>query len=179
MDRAELGRMLKAAAYLEGDFTLRSGRKSRYYLDKYLFETQPILLRELAREFARFVTPDIRRIAGAELGAVALAAATALETGLPFVIVRNSKKADYGTGKLIEGRLEAGDPVLLVEDIATSGGQALEAVRTLREAGARVNMIAAVIDRQEGARKAIEATGLAFQSIFTSTDLGIPISEKP
>jgi orotate phosphoribosyltransferase len=169
----ELARGLKDVAYLEGDFTLRSGKKSRYYLDKYLFETEPRLLRELAREFAKFVTPDVKRIAGAELGAVALAAATALETNLPFVIVRNSKKADYGTGKLIEGRLDAGDRVLLVEDIATSGGQALEAVKTLTQAGAVVTQIVAVIDRLEGARQNVESAGCKFASIFTSADLGI------
>lgn len=169
----ELARGLKDVAYLEGDFTLRSGKKSRYYLDKYLFETEPRLLRELAREFAKFVTPDVKRIAGAELGAVALAAATALETNLPFVIVRNSKKADYGTGKLIEGRLDAGDRVLLVEDIATSGGQALEAVKTLTQAGATVTQIVAVIDRLEGARQNVESAGCQFASIFTSADLGI------
>ncbi|MCH7873162.1 MAG: orotate phosphoribosyltransferase, partial [Planctomycetes bacterium] len=78
MTREELARELKRTALLEGDFTLRSGRKSRYYLDKYLFETQPALLRELSVRFAEFVTDRIDRIAGAELGAVAFAAATSL-----------------------------------------------------------------------------------------------------
>lgn len=173
MTDAELAAALRQAAYLEGDFTLRSGRKSKYYLDKYLFETEPGLLRELARRFAEHVTPQTRRIAGAELGAIALAAATALETGKPFLIVRNSKKADYGTGKLIEGRLEPGEHVLLVEDIATSGGQALEAIRTLRDAGAVVEKLVVTIDRQEGARDLIESTDCPFAALFTSDDLGI------
>jgi orotate phosphoribosyltransferase len=173
MDDRELARRLRETAYLEGEFTLRSGRQSRYYLDKYLFETQPVILRELAQRFARFVTGQTRRIAGAELGAVALAAATALESGVPFVIVRNSKKADYGTGKLVEGRLDAGDTVLLVEDIATSGGQALEAVRTLQNHGAVVSGVVAVIDRMEGARQRFDEAGIRFASLFTSADLGI------
>ncbi len=173
MTDSELAQALRAAALLEGDFTLRSGRKSKYYLDKYLFETEPRLLRELARRFARYVDEHTQRVAGAELGAVALAAATALETGKPFVIVRNSKKADYGTGKLIEGRLNAGERVLLVEDIATSGGQALEAARTLASHGAIVTGIIAVIDRQEGAREAITGAGLRFESLFRTADLGI------
>lgn len=173
MTHAELAHALKEVAYLEGDFTLRSGRKSKYYLDKYLFETQPTVLRELARAFARHVTPEIDRIAGAELGAVALACATSLETGKPFVIVRNSKKADYGTGKLIEGRLSAGERVLLVEDIATSGGQAVEAAKTLLQHGAKVEKIVTVIDRLEGARQTVEAAGLRFDSLFTTADLGI------
>jgi orotate phosphoribosyltransferase len=173
MNDAELAQALKRTALLEGEFTLRSGRKSRYYLDKYLFETQPALLRELAERFARFADDRVDRIAGAELGAVALAAATSLATGKPFVIVRNSKKADYGTGKLIEGKLEKGERVLLVEDIATSGGQAVEAARTLAAAGAVVERIVAVIDRQEGARQTVEAAGYKFESLFTSADLGV------
>ncbi len=174
MTDEQLGRALKEASFLEGEFTLRSGRKSRYYLDKYLFETQPALLRALAARFARFVTPEVTRIAGAELGAVALAAATSLETDLPFVIVRNAKKADYGTGKLIEGKLEPGEAVMLVEDIATSGGQAIEAARVLAEAGARVTRIVAVIDRLEGARENVEGAGFAFDALFTRETLGIP-----
>ena len=173
MTKEELARELKQTALLEGEFTLRSGRKSRYYLDKYLFETQPALLRELAVRFAEFVSDRIDRIAGAELGAVALAAATSLNTGKPFVIVRNSKKADYGTGKLIEGRLDEGERVLLVEDVATSGGQAIEAARTLTKAGAVVDRIVAVIDRLEGARENVEKAGIAFSSLLTTDDLGV------
>lgn len=173
MERAQLAAALRQAAYLEGDFTLRSGRKSRYYLDKYRFETDPALLRQLARQFAAFVTHDTQRIAGAELGAVALAAATSLETSKPFIIVRNSRKADYGLSKPFEGRLDPGDRVLLVEDIATSGGQAVEAARTLVQSGAVIVAIVAVIDRLEGARTAIESAGFRFESLFTSRDLGI------
>ncbi|NLG44591.1 MAG: orotate phosphoribosyltransferase [Phycisphaerae bacterium] len=173
MTDAELAQALRQAALLEGDFTLRSGRKSKYYLDKYLFETRPELLRELALRFARFVDQNTDRIAGAELGGIALAAAAALETGRPFVIVRNSKKAGYGTGKLIEGRLNPKERVLLVEDIATSGGQAVEAINTLRASGAEVTGVVVVIDRQEGGRQAIESTGVAFHALFRSEDLGI------
>jgi orotate phosphoribosyltransferase len=89
--------------------------------------------------------------------------------------MRKTDKAGYGTGKLIEGRLEAGERVLLVEDVATSGGQAIEAVKTLREAGATVNRIVVAIDRLEGARAAIEAAGLRFESLFTTADLGIKV----
>lgn len=173
MTDSELAGALRAAAYLEGDFTLRSGKKSKYYLDKYLFETQPTLLRELAGRFARYVDERIDRIAGAELGGIALAAATALETGKPFVIVRNAKKAGYGTGKLIEGKLEEGDRVLLVEDIATSGGQAIEAMKVLTDAGATVDRLVVVIDRQEGGRQNVEEAGFTFEALFTSGDLGI------
>src|SRR3989304_2270401 len=104
MTRAELAQRIRQAAYLEGDFTLRSGRKSKYYLDKYLFETQPDILRALGELFAKYVRPTTTLIAGAELGGIALAAAVSLATGKPFVIIRNQKK-DYGTGKPYEGKL--------------------------------------------------------------------------
>jgi orotate phosphoribosyltransferase len=172
MTRSELIKRIKETAYLEGDFILRSGKRSKYYLDKYLFETCPDILKALGEEFAKYVTNDITLIAGAELGGVALAAATAMQTGKNWVIVRNSKKG-YGTGKLIEGVLKRGDVVLLVEDIATTGGQVLEAAKVLTEAGAKVKKIVAVIDRKQGAAENITGAGYKFESILTKDDLGI------
>jgi orotate phosphoribosyltransferase len=172
MTRNELIKRIKETAYLEGDFVLRSGKRSRYYLDKYLFETRPDILEALGREFARHMTDDVTLIAGAELGGVALAAAAALETGKNWIIVRNSKK-DYGTGKLVEGTLQPGDVVLLVEDIATTGGQVLEAAKVITGAGARVKKIVCVIDRKQGARENITQAGYTFESILTKDDLGI------
>lgn len=172
MQREELIRRIKDTAYLTGSFVLRSGRTSTYYLDKYRFETQPDILRELGEAFAKYRTPRTTRIAGAELGGVALAAAASMASGLPFVIMRNAKKG-YGTERDYEGILEKGDHVLLVEDIATTGGQVLEAARKLAELGCTVERIVAVIDRQEGARENIEAAGFEFAALFTTADLGI------
>jgi orotate phosphoribosyltransferase len=172
MTREQLAQRIAEVSLLRGEFTLRSGRKSNYYLDKYRFETQPDVLIELGKLFAERVGVDIDRIAGAELGAVALAAATSMACGKPFVIVRNKKK-DYGTSKAVEGILHSGETVLIVEDILTTGGQVLEAAQTLQEAGARVDRIVAVIDRLEGARENIERTGFALESLFTTRDLGI------
>jgi orotate phosphoribosyltransferase len=172
LSKTELAQRIRQVAYLEGDFTLRSGRKSKYYLDKYLFETQPDILATLGAMMAQRRSPDVVRIAGAELGGVALAAAAALSAQLPFFIVRNQKK-DYGTSKLIEGALSAGESVLLVEDIATTGGQVLEAAKVIMAQGAKVDRIVAVIDRQEGARENIETAGFRFESILTRHDLGI------
>jgi orotate phosphoribosyltransferase len=170
--RKELIKRIKEAAYLEGDFVLRSGKRSKYYLDKYLFETSPDILRALGQEFARHMTDDVTLIAGAELGGVALAAATAMETGKNWVIIRNSKK-DYGTSKLIEGVLNPGDIVLLVEDIATTGGQVLEAAKVITDAGAIVKKIVCVIDRKQGAGENIVEAGYCFEAILTKDDLGI------
>jgi orotate phosphoribosyltransferase len=172
VNREDLIKRIKETAYLEGDFTLRSGKKSKYYLDKYLFETCPDILKALGAEFVKYATDDVTLIAGAELGGVALAAATAMETGKNWIIVRNSKKG-YGTGKMIEGVLKAGDVVLLVEDIATTGGQVLEAAKIITEAGAKVSKIACVIDRKQGAGENITSAGYEFESILTKNDLGI------
>ena len=172
MNRDTLIQRIKDTAYLEGDFTLRSGRKSKYYLDKYLFETRPDILRALGEAFAAHVGESTTLIAGAELGGVALAAATSMATGRRFVIIRNAKK-DYGTGKPYEGETTDGDSVLLVEDIATTGGQVLEAAKVIQGVGAKVERIVAVIDRMEGARENIESAGLVFESLLTKRDLGI------
>lgn len=172
--RDELIRMIKAAAYLEGEFTLRSGRKSHYYLDKYRFETQPEILRALGEMLAGRVSIGTTLIAGAELGGVALAAATSMASGKPFIIVRKARKG-YGTGNLFEGVLKQGDRVLLVEDIATTGGQVLQAARTITEAGGAVEQIVSVIDRLEGARENIESAGFAYSSLLTVRDLGVKV----
>lgn len=172
MTKPELAKLIADVALLRGEFTLRSGRKSNYYLDKYRFETQPQVLRELGALFAQRVGPQVDRIAGAELGAVPLAAATSLACGKPFVIVRNQRK-DYGTSKLVEGILNAGETVLIVEDVLTTGGQVLEAAKSLQAAGAKIDRIVAVIDRQEGARENIESAGFTFEALLTSTDMGI------
>lgn len=177
MTLQELAERIRAVAYLEGDFTLRSGRKSTFYIDKYLFETQPDILAELGRRLAEKVTPKTTLIAGAELGGVALAAAAAMAAKLPFLIVRNAKK-DYGTGKLFEGRIEPGDHVLLVEDIATTGGQVVEAANVITEAGATVERIVAVVDRGEGAAENIARSGYVFESLLTSKDLRLPGASK-
>ncbi|GJM26449.1 MAG: orotate phosphoribosyltransferase [Phycisphaerae bacterium] len=172
MTRDEFIGRIKETAYLEGEFTLRSGRKSNYYLDKYRFETQPDILKRLGQMFAEHVTHETTRIAGAELGGVALAAATSMESGVPFVIVRNAKK-DYGTGNEFEGVIESSDSVLIVEDIATTGGQVLEAAKQIVALGASVVALVAVIDRLEGARENIESAGFRFESLMTTVDLGI------
>lgn len=172
MAREQLIDRIKETSYLEGDFTLRSGKKSKYYLDKYLFETCPDILKALGAEFAKYVTDDVTLIAGAELGGVALAAATAMETGRNWIIVRNSKKG-YGTSKMVEGVLKSGDVVLLVEDIATTGGQVCEAAKIITEAGAKVSKIVCVIDRKQGAQENVTEAGFEFDSILTKNDLGI------
>ncbi len=172
MNTPQLIQRIADEALLHGDFTLRSGRKSKYYLDKYLFETQPDILKALGELFATHIDDSVDRLAGAELGGIPLVASTSMATGKPSILIRNQKK-DYGTAKQLEGKLEQGDRVVIVEDIATTGGQVLEAAKLLTDLGAVVVKIIAVIDRQEGARENVEGAGFVFESLFTKTDLGI------
>jgi orotate phosphoribosyltransferase len=172
MTRQELAHRIAERAVLRGEFTLRSGKKSNYYLDKYLFTTDPVILAELGKLFAAHVEPGINRLAGAELGGIPLVTAAALASGLPTLFIRNQKK-DYGTAKQLEGVLQPGDRVLLVEDVCTTGGQILEAAKVIEAAGATVAKIVGTVDREEGARENIEKAGYRFAALFTKTDLGI------
>lgn len=172
MTKDELGKAILRSAYLEGDFVLRSGRRSRYYLDKYLFTTKPDILGAMADEMAGMLPEGVQRIAGTVLGAVPLATALSLRTGIPSIIVRKAGK-DYGTQNVIEGEWEAGEKVVLVEDVLTTGGAALAAAENLRRVGMNVLGVTGVIDREEGAREAFAEKGIPFQAVFTKTSLGI------
>ncbi len=169
----ELGRRLVDVALLEGDFTLRSGRRSRWYLDKYRFETDPELLRALGERLAaaiRAAEPGGTRIAGPALGAVALAASAAMASGLPFIIVRGETK-EYATGNRIEGPYEPGELVCLVEDVVTSGGALCEAVEAVRAAGLVVRHAVCVVDREEGGADALARLGVRLAALYRAGDL--------
>lgn len=169
----ELGVKLREHALLEGDFLLRSGRRSSYYLDKYRFETRPELLGPLGQRLAAAAgehEPDAVRLAGPALGAVALAASASLASGLPFVIVRDSAK-EYGTANRLEGPFEQGELVCLLEDVVTSGGALAEAVDALREAGLVVRNAICVVDREEGGADALARIGVRLRSLYRAGDL--------
>ena len=169
----ELGVKLREHALLEGDFLLRSGRRSSFYLDKYRFETRPELLGPLGERLAaaaREHEPHAVRLAGPALGAVALAASASLASGLPFVIVRDSAK-EYGTANRIEGPFEEGEVVCLLEDVVTSGGALAQAVAALREAGLVVRNAICVVDREEGGADALARLGVRLRCLYRAGDL--------
>jgi orotate phosphoribosyltransferase len=173
MKREELGAALVEHAYLEGDFVLRSGRHSSWYLDKYRFETEPELLRTLGERIAEVVRecePDVNRLAGPALGAVALAASASMASGLPFIIVRGETK-EYGTAKRIEGSFEPGELVCLIEDVVTSGGALAEAVSAVREEGLVVRNAVCVVDREEGGSDALARLGVRLRPLFRAEEL--------
>ncbi len=170
------------ASLLRGTFTLRSGRTSNYYLDKYRFSTKPEILTQLGDLFKQRIGQieqslgdefgKVNQLAGAELGGIPLVTVAGISTGLTTIFVRNAKK-DYGTAKQVEGIINEGDTVIFIEDVATTGGQALEAVEVLKSLGAKVPAMITVIDREEGARENVEAAGLQFHALFTKRDLGV------
>ena len=173
MTTAELREAIREHAYLEGDFVLRSGRRSSYYLDKYRFETRPELLAPLAARLADLVAshePEAERLAGPELGAVALAAATSLASNLPFLIVRKDAKG-YGTENRLEGAFERGERVCLIEDVVTSGGAAASAVEALRAAGLECRTAVCVVDREEGGVDALARYGVRLRPLFRVREL--------
>jgi orotate phosphoribosyltransferase len=183
MKTTELRDAIREHAYLEGDFVLRSGRRSSYYLDKYRFETRPELLEAIGAQIAALVAehePEAARLAGPELGAVALAAAASVSSRLPFLIVRKEAKG-YGTDNRLEGVFEPGERVCLVEDVVTSGGAAVSAVEALRAAGLECRTAVCVVDREEGGVDELARHGVRLRPLFRASDLlgAERISEKP
>jgi orotate phosphoribosyltransferase len=171
----DLGQRLLDASYLEGDFVLRSGRHSKFYLDKYLFSTKPDLLRDIASGLAQKLPAyePFELLAGPELGAVAIVAAVSLACGKPFVIVRKEQKG-YGTEQC-HGRARA------EARSARCDGRGRRHVRWCRADGRRQATRGRLIRRRaalrrgsrRGGRAQIEAKGLTFDALFTATSLGI------
>jgi orotate phosphoribosyltransferase len=168
----DLASRIRDAALLEGDFVLSSGERSSFYVDKYLFSTEPHLLADVGDALAAQIPEEVERLAGVELGAVPLVVASALATGLPYVIVRKSAK-EYGSsaGRSIEGNIYPGEKVALIEDVVTTGTQAVKAARTLVAAEVDVVTIVAVLDRREETGE--ELRGFPFRSLLRMDDLRV------
>ena len=169
-DLASLARRVGEACRLTGTFTLRSGQVSNTYFDKYLFEADPELLRQVAAAAVRLIPAGTEVLAGLELGGIPVATALSLATGLPAAFVRKEAKR-YGTAKLAEGAEISGRQVLIVEDIVTTGGQVVLSARDLRARGAKLVGALCVIDRSGGAHQ-LAAEDLDLIPLFTAADLG-------
>ncbi|MFT4885115.1 MAG: orotate phosphoribosyltransferase [Natronomonas sp.] len=172
-DQQLIDALRDADAVKFGEFELSHGGTSEYYVDKYVFETNPDCLERIAEAFAERLV-DLgagdTKLAGVALGAVPLVAATAVETGNPYVIVRKKAK-EYGTGNQIEGEFAEGEEVVVLEDIATTGQSAIDAVEALRDAGAVVDRVMVVVDREEGARENLAEHDIELQSLVTASEL--------
>jgi len=169
-EREALARDLVAASYLKGDFVLRSGRRSNRYFDKFLFETDPALLKRIGAELARLVPAETQRLAAPELGAVLLGGAVSIETGLPLVLVRKEPKG-YGTAKQLEGRFQAGERITVIEDVVTTGGDSLRSIAALRAAELDIIHLVVVLDRGEGGEENIREARIPYSPLFRIQDL--------
>jgi len=170
MDRAELAKRVFGASHLTGTFRLRSGQTSNEYFDKYRFEADPTLLRDIAAAMAPMIPAGTEALAGLEMGGIPLATALSLETGIECCFVRKAAK-EYGTCKLAEGNEIEGKVLCVVEDVITTGGQVILSSDGLRKAGAQVEHVLCVIDREAGGSAKLAAEGLALRSLFTMSEL--------
>ena len=169
-ERKDLARDLVAASYLKGDFVLRSGRHSNRYFDKFLFETDPELLKRIGARLAELVPKETQRLAAPELGAVLLGGAVSMESGLPLLLVRKEPKG-YGTGKQLEGRFKPGERVTVIEDVVTTGGDSLRSIQVLRDVGLEVIHLVVVLDRGEGGEENIRKARIPYSPLFRVSDL--------
>lgn len=169
-EHADLARRVAERCRLQGQFALRSGQIATTYFDKYLFEGDPVILRDVAQAMAPIIPPDTEVLAGLELGGVPVATALSLATGLPAAFVRKEAKT-YGTAKLAEGATIEGRRVLVVEDVITTGGQVVSSTQDLRDLGAIVSDVLCVIDRSGGDHGKLNDISLGVRSLFTRSDL--------
>lgn len=161
--------LIACGAVRFGEFTLASGAKSDYYVDIKRASTDPHVLRLIGDGLAAKLE-GAHRIAGMELGAVPIAAAASLASGIPFLMVRKKAK-EYGTASRIEGPYERDEEIAVVEDVTTSGGSSIEAVNVLREAGLRVTRVITVVDREAGATKRFADIGVELHALVTASEL--------
>ena len=162
-------RLVEVRAVEFGEFTLASGRRSDVYVNMKRALTYPDILAMCARAMAHHA-PPADRVAGVALGAVPLAVAISLETGIPYLMIRKAAK-EHGTRNLIEGHLEEGDRVFMVEDVTTTAGSAVPGVEALREAGARMDTLVVVVDRCEGATETMADAGVRLIPVLTLDEL--------
>lgn len=170
MDQHDLARRIYDRVHITGEFVLRSGVTSNEYFDKYLFESDPELLRDIAAALAALVPPATDALAGLELGGIPIVTMLSQVTGLPALFVRKEAKS-YGTCNLAEGGAVEGRRLLVVEDVITSGGQVVISTGDLRERGAVVSDVVCVIDREAGGDAALRAAGVNLHPLFTMSEL--------
>jgi orotate phosphoribosyltransferase len=169
-DLSDLARRVYDSAHLTGEFRLRSGQTSTEYFDKYLFEADPVLLRDITEAMAPLVPAGADALAGLELGGIPIVTMLSQVTGMPALFVRKQAK-EYGTCRLAEGGEVAGRRLVVVEDVVTTGGQVLESCGELRRRGATVETVLCVIDREAGGTEAFAEQGLELRALLTMSQL--------
>lgn len=161
---------IKRIARLTGTFQLRSGASSDTYFDKYQFEAYPKLLRAIAERMEPLVPVGTQILAGLEMGGIPVATVLSQVTGIPTAFIRKEAKA-YGTRKYAEGPRLPEDHVVLIEDVVSTGGAILDALRKLRPGGVRPLVVLCVIDRETGGKEALAQEGVELRSLFRMRDI--------
>lgn len=170
MTKQELAKKIYDVAHLTGEFKLRSGQISNEYFDKYRFEAQPALLREIAKHMAPLIPADTEVLAGLEMGGIPIATALSLETGIPCVFVRKEAK-EYGTCQFAEGLEIKGKKVCVIEDVVTTGGQVVISTADLRSLGANISHVLCVIHRGPVfPEPKLTEVGLTLSPLFMKSD---------
>jgi len=165
-----IARRIRQASRLTGEFVLRSGEVSNTYFDKYLFESDPALLKAIAEEMAALVPRDTDVLAGLEMGGLPIVTVVSQVTGIPAAFIRKSRK-EHGTRKYAEGPDLAGKNVVIVEDVVSSGGAILNILAMLNADGVRPAIALCVIDRETGGKQALLEQGLELKSLFTMSEI--------
>jgi orotate phosphoribosyltransferase len=156
-----------------GDFTLASGKKSKYYIDIKKASANPRILKLIASEISEKIkinSIDADYIGCVALGGVPIAVAVSLETDLPLIIIRKEAK-EYGTKGQVVGDFMKNSRVLMVEDVATTGGSVMKAIKLLREEGLLIRNVIVVVDREEGAHTALSDEGIELTPLVRIGDL--------
>ena len=175
MDKNQLAQEIYKVSHLNGEFKLRSGLVSNEYFDKYLFESNPTLLKEIASQLSKLIPEGTEVLAGLEMGGIPIATALSLNTGIPVVFVRKEAKS-YGTCKLAEGTDIQNKNVCIIEDVVTTGGQILLSAEDLKNVGANVKNVLCVIDRNQSGKENLFEANLQLHSLLTMEDL-LPVTK--
>ena len=157
-------------AKLSGEFTLRSGARSNTYFDKYLFESEPALLRAIVEVMAKDIPTDTEILAGLEMGGIPVVTSLSQLTGLPCAFIRKEPKT-HGTCKYAEGPSLVGRKTVLVEDVVSSGGAILDALKMLRQDQIDSSVTLCVIDRETGGKEALLNEGVELRAAFTVSEI--------
>jgi orotate phosphoribosyltransferase len=170
-DQKSLIALLKANEVIKyGKFTLSSGKESDYYVDMKKAITDPEILLYVGKIiFDKIKDEKIDKIAGPALGAVPIATAVSIHSGIPMLMIRKSKKG-YGTSKLVEGELQENDNVVVVEDVTTTGNSLLKAIKAVSDNGGRISRAFVVIDREEGAKNNLKSHGIILEALVSIKD---------
>jgi orotate phosphoribosyltransferase len=168
--RQELGKWIVGVARITGEFKLRSGAMSDVYFDKYRFEANPDILKAIAEQMSELIPDGTERLIGLEMGGIPLVTAISMHTGIPGGFCRKKAK-EYGTCLQVEGGVENGEKVTIIEDVITSGGAAIEAIKALREMDCEILGLLCVVDRESGGAEKFKEMEVNFEPLYKMSEL--------